>query len=121
MIGREYRWRDTSGKIGDVSFVVTRHGDKKPAGVFDAVGRQFFQQQVFPAAFGGGGRVGRDIAGAAVQQAVIAARGAGIEVLFFSQDAFNPAQGQITGQAGTGDTTADNKYLSIQSGPQLIG
>ena len=106
------------GKIGDVSFVVTRHSDEKPTGVFNAVGRQFFQQQVFPAAFGGSRRVGRDIAGPAVQQAVIAARGAGIEILFFDQDAVNPAQGQITHQAGARDATADNKHLCIQDGPQ---
>jgi ABC-type sugar transport system substrate-binding protein len=55
-----------------------------------------------------------------VQQAVIAARGAGIEVLFFDQDAVNPAQGQITHQTGACDATTDNKYLGIQSGPQLI-
>ena len=81
------------------------------------MGGQFFQQQIFPVAFGGGRRVGGDVAGAAMQQAVIAARGAGIEVLLFSQYAFNTPQGQIAGQAGTGDTSADNEYLSFQSRP----
>ncbi len=81
------------------------------------MGCQSFQQQIFTSAFGGGGRIGRDVAGAAVQQAVVAARGAGIDVLFFNQHAVNPAQGQIPGQAGSGNAAADNEYLGIQRSP----
>jgi hypothetical protein len=49
-----------------------------------------------------------------VQQAVIGAGRAGIDIAFFNQYALHSPQRQISGNACSGRPTADNEYLRIQ-------
>jgi hypothetical protein len=49
-----------------------------------------------------------------VQKSVIGSGCAGIDIAPFSQDALNPAQRQVPGNAGAGSSSTDNKYLSVQ-------
>ena len=75
---------------------------------------QLFESQAFPAALGGGGRIRGDIAGAAVQQTVIGPGSAGVDVPLFHDHALNTPQGQIAGQAGAGNTAADDENRCLQ-------
>jgi hypothetical protein len=45
---------------------------------------------------------------------------AGIDIMVLSQDAWNTAQGQIPGNAGTRGPPADNEYLSVQRFSHLM-
>ena len=105
-----------TGKIGRVFLVITFYGHKHAAGVFNTVWGELFEKLGFLAAFFGTPRIGKNIAAAAMQKAVIGPGCAGVDIILLSQDAVYPAQSEVTGQAGAGGTAADDQYLGLECG-----
>ena len=109
--------RSTVGReVGDVAFVVALHRDEIAACVLDRLRGHSLEDLALGAALHCRLAVAGDVARAAVEQAMIAPRGAGIDVVLLDQYAVDAAQGKVTGQRRAGDTAADDQNLSLDAG-----
>ena len=100
-------------EIGDVAFVVTLHGDKVAAGVLYRLHRNALEDLALGAALHRRFTVAGDVAGAAVEQSVIAPRGAGVDIVLLDQDAVDAAQREVAGQRRARDAAADDQDLGL--------
>ena len=96
-----------------VSEVVFREGDEQAVRLFDAVRGDLPQDHVLLDALGGGFRVVHGIARTGMQQAVVAARGAGGDVGTLDQQGPQAAHGAIPLRAGSGDAAADDDHVKF--------
>ena len=102
--------RESLGEPG----VVALDGNEQPAGGLDAPRRQPLQELVLLPALDRRLEVGRDVAGARVQQAVIAARRARAQVDLVDEDRADAAQREIAHDPGAGHPAADDQHFGVE-------
>ena len=103
-------------EVGDVALVVAGHGDEIAAGVLDRLRRHALEDVALGAALHRRLAVAGHVAGAAVEQAVIAPRGAGVDVVLLDQDAVDAAQREVARQRRARDAAADDQDLGSDDG-----
>jgi hypothetical protein len=96
--------------------VVTLDGHEQARRGIDAQRRQLLEQAVLLPALDGGFEIGGDVAGARVQQAVVAARCASAQVDLVDQHAVDATQCEVAHDARAGDAAADDQDLGVQMG-----
>ena len=102
------------GKFVGERRIIALDGDEQATGRLDAMRRQPLQQLVFLPAFDRRFEVGGDVAGARVQETVVAARGAGAEVDLVDEDGVDAAQREVAHDPGAGHPAADDQHLRLE-------
>ena len=89
------------------------HRDEIAAGVLDRLRGHALEDVAFGSALHRRVAVAGDVAGTAVQQAMISPGRAGVDVVPLDEDAVDAAQGEVTGQRRAGGTAADDQNLGL--------
>ena len=103
--------------------VVFRQGHEQAVARVDAVRRNLLEDAVFTNALPGRLRIAHGVAGAAVEQAVVAAAGTDRQVVALHQHGLQAAEGTVACHAHAGDAAADDDHIVLEdpAGTDLRG
>jgi hypothetical protein len=106
-----------SGEFPGKILVVSLNADEQAAGIINTLRGQALEDLAFLAAFNSRLKIVRDVSGARMQQAMVAARSPGAQILFVDEQTVDATQGQIPQDACAGDAAADYQDLGFESPP----